>query len=146
MLLSNRMKDYQAGTLAALKLLGIQVDDPAKELFLKVSPKESNKTSRREQVAELYNVVMFVGDNLRDFSEAEFVAPKVPPDASLEWFNTETKRRQTEADKAIAHWGKDWFILPNPVYGEWDRLIGPDPISQMHPTTMTAEEAKSVNK
>jgi acid phosphatase len=141
-LLSNRLHANQAGSLAALEHLGIKVIDPAKELFLKVSPKESNKTARREQVAALYNVVMYIGDNLRDFSEVEFAAKKPPADADLNWFVEEIRRRQVEADKAAEHWGRDWFILPNPVYGEWDKLVGPDPLALMHPTTMKAPEAK----
>lgn len=140
-LLSNRLQVNQAGTLAALEHLGIKVDDPAKELFLKVSPKESNKTARREQVAALYSIVMFLGDNLRDFSEAEFAAKKPPEGAGIDWYLEEIRRRQTETDKAADHWGRDWFVLPNPVYGEWDKLIGPDPLSLMHPTTMKAPEA-----
>jgi acid phosphatase len=145
-LLSNRLHENQAGSLAALEHLGIKVLDPAKEVFLKVSPKESNKTARREQVAAQYNVVMFIGDNLRDFSETEFAAKKAPEGATLDWFLVEIKRRLTEVDKAAAHWGRDWFILPNPVYGEWDKLVGPDPLSLMHPTTMKAPAAKPAQK
>lgn len=141
-LLSNRLQGNQAGTLAALEHLGVKVVDPAKELFLKVAPKESNKTARREHVAAMYNVVMYIGDNLRDFSEAEFAAKKAPAGAGLDWYAEEIRRRQTEADKAVEHWGRDWFILPNPVYGEWDRLVGPDPLALMHPTTMKAPEPK----
>ncbi len=143
MLLSNRLQENQAGTLAALEHLGIKILHPEKELFLKVSPKESNKTARREQVAALYNVVMYLGDNLRDFSEADFVAKKPPPGATVAWYLEEIRHRQEAADLASEHWGRDWFVLPNPVYGEWDKLVGPDPLSLMHPTTMKAPEAKT---
>jgi 5'-nucleotidase (lipoprotein e(P4) family) len=142
--LSNRMQINQAGSLATLEHLGIKITDPAKELFLKVSPKESNKTARRAQIAELYNVVMYVGDNLRDFSETEFAAKKPPEGVGADWYVEETRRRKIEADMAAEHWGRDWFVLPNPVYGEWDKLIGPDPLSLMHPTTMKAPAAKSL--
>ncbi len=144
--LSNRLQVNQAGTLATLKHLGIKVVDPAKELFLKVSPKESNKTARREQAAANYNVVMFIGDNLRDFSEAEFASKKPPEGAGPDWYAEEIRRRQAAADKAAEHWGRDWFMLPNPVYGEWDKLVGPDPLALMHPTTMKAPAAKPVPK
>lgn len=142
--LSNRMQVNQAGTLETLEHLGITITDPAKELFLKVSPKESNKTARRAQIAELYNVVMYLGDNLRDFSEAEFAAKKPSEGAAADWYAAETRRRKDEADKAAAHWGNDWFVLPNPVYGEWDKLVGPEPLSLMHPTTMKAPAAKNL--
>ncbi len=144
--LSNRLQANQAGTMSVFEHLGIKVVDPAKELFLKVAPKESNKTARRAQVAALYNVVMYVGDNLRDFSEGEFAAQKPPEGAGVDWYVGEIRRRQTAADKAVDHWGHDWFILPNPVYGEWDKLIGPDPLSLMHPTTMKAPEAKAAKQ
>lgn len=144
--LSNRLQANQASTLAALEHLGIKVVDPAKEVFLKVGPKESNKTARREQVAAIYNIVMFLGDNLRDFSEAEFVVPKPPAGADVAWYREEIRRRQENADLAVAHWGRDWFILPNPVYGEWDKLVGPDPLALLHPTTMKPVEMKPAQK
>ncbi len=69
---------------------------------------------RREQVAAIYNVVMYLGDNLRDFSEAEFVAKKPPAGAGVEWYIE-------KFDDANPQWttrpnigGRDWFVLPIP--------------------------------
>jgi 5'-nucleotidase (lipoprotein e(P4) family) len=144
--ISNRLQANQAGTLEVFSHLGIKVDDPAKQLFLKVAPKESNKTVRREQVAELYNVVMYLGDNLRDFSEGGFVAQKPPADATVTWYLEEIKRRQAAVDQAAESWGRNWFVLPNPVYGEWDKLVGPDPLALMHPTTMKEPITKKASQ
>ena len=78
---------------------------------------------------------MLIGDNLRDFSEA-FVNPQLPnPSAATDLLAAMNSRKQ-EVDRSTFHWGQNWFIIPNPVYGEWDRLIKVDPIPLMHPTSM----------
>ena len=38
--------------------------------------------------------------------------------------------------RANYHWGNDWFILPNPVYGEWQRLCGDNPRGKLKVTAM----------
>jgi acid phosphatase len=131
--LSNRSEKLRAGTVAALKHLKLADGDPGERLLLKTTT--SDKTARREQVGAKFNVVMLVGDNLRDFSET-FAAPKFGPADGPEAFQKATAARNAAADAAAAHWGVDWIVLPNPVYGEWEKLIGPDPKAGFTPTTM----------
>jgi predicted secreted acid phosphatase len=49
-------------------------------------------------------VVAFVGDNIQDFPGL---------DQSL--------RRREDEDEAFAAFGARFFVLPNPMYGSWER-------------------------
>ena len=65
----------------------------------------SDKTSRRACVALDRNIAMFFGDQLGDFT----AEPEVQPDRD---------GRQTTGEFS-EYWGKTWFMLPNPTYGDW---------------------------
>jgi 5'-nucleotidase (lipoprotein e(P4) family) len=130
--ISNRTQLNVKSTESALQRLGLT----PYELQLRSEKGSSDKSSRREAVAAKYNVVMLFGDNLRDFSEA-FAARKVPASAPVDDFLKAMKERDAQVDGAACHWGVDWFILPNPHYGEWEKLIGPRPIEVLRPTSMT---------
>ena len=70
----------------------------------------SDKESRRRLVAAGYRVLLLLGDDLNDFLSGV-------RDASVE-------RR---AELAAAHadrFGSSWFVLPNPLYGSWERALG----------------------
>jgi len=133
--ISNRSEHYKKSTESALKRNGIDAGNSAGRLYLKPKGGTSDKSARREAAAAKYNVVMYFGDNLRDFSES-FQAAKLTKDATPEDYLKAIKQRAPSADEAACHWGIDWFVLPNPVYGEWEKLIGPDPTAVLHPTSM----------
>ena len=62
----------------------------------------SDKTDRRESMSTDYRVVLILGDDLNDFiSEDIFEAP----------------------DPYRARWGRSWIMLPNPVYGSWEKRL-----------------------
>lgn len=132
-LLSNRLAKYQDATVEALKFNGISTANIGDRLLLKDTT--SDKTARREVVKAKFNLVMLVGDNLRDFSE-EFVAPKLDySDAanrakgmSARWASVDANRQR---------FGAEWIILPNPVYGEWQRTLGPEARLNLRKTEMT---------
>jgi len=105
-------------------------------LYLNPADGSSDKSARREAVAARYNVLLYFGDNLRDFSETFANKNFLPKDPTQEDYQKAIARRAAAADDARVHWGIDWFVLPNPVYGEWDRLTGKDPKAVLHPTTM----------
>ncbi len=47
------------------------------------------------------------------------------------------RRRPVPIDNSAAsHWGVDWFILPNPLYGEWEKLLGDQPKLKLRATAM----------
>ena len=66
----------------------------------------SDKTSRRLAVSEKYRVLLLIGDDLNDFISAK----NLPI----------TKRQQLYLSNK-ANWGRSWFVLPNPNYGNWEQ-------------------------
>ena len=103
--ISNRTKaDYQA-TLVNLRRLGFPYAD---EDHLMLSEGTSDKETRRKKVMEQYNVLLFCGDNLSDFSNV---------------FYREGKNTREEVDAAKAEFGTRFIVLPNPMYGDWEKLL-----------------------
>lgn len=104
----------QEDTLANLRALGLDAPTLAEDLMLKAERPAwvSEKESRRREVAARYRIVLNVGDDFGDF------LPGV--------------RRQTVAERErtrCAHrdwWGRRWFLVPNPMYGSWQAVLGPD--------------------
>lgn len=84
-------------------------DDPPKLLLRKLT---SSKESRRAAVREHYNIIAIIGDNLGDFSD-DFRSPAIN--------SIEERREQVRA--YADEWGTKWFVMPNPLYGYWTRLI-----------------------
>ena len=82
----------------------------------------SNKTSRRENVEKAYRVVLYVGDNLRDFDE-KFRMEKFDP-AKPETIAAGIEGRKKAVDGDRESFGTKWIILPNPAYGEWNKPMG----------------------
>ena len=104
----------QDDTAANLEALGLGSPTLAEDLMLKGERPEweSEKLSRRQVVANSHRVVLNVGDDLSDFL----------PDV----------RRASVADRDRArcaheaHWGRRWFMIPNPMYGSWLVALGSD--------------------
>jgi acid phosphatase len=78
--------------------------------------------------------LLYAGDNLRDFSE-DFVVPRLKADDPAGQRQA-IRDRQAKVARAAYHWGTDWFILPNPVYGEWQKPLGVNPRDQLRLTKM----------
>lgn len=69
----------------------------------------SDKSSRRATVARSYRILLLVGDDLNDFVSARL---------SL-------GQREGLAVRHSDRWGRQWIMLPNPLYGSWeDALYG----------------------
>src|SRR4029078_9639849 len=119
-------------TLKALRMQGLGTQEV---LSLRAKGGASDKSARREEIAAQYNVVMYLGDHIRAFSEA-FAGKKRTPGDPLEKQLEAIRRGHKQVDQAICHWGVDWFVLPNPVYGEWDRdvQLGDDAKARLRPT------------
>jgi acid phosphatase len=143
--ISNRNEEFRTQDIAAIKHLGLSTEGIEGRLFLKPKGKDvsSNKAARREAVAARYNVLLMFGDNLRDFSDS-FAPPKVDPASGLDGLKAAIAERNKLADAAAVHWGVDWFVLPNPVYGEWDRMCGKDPKAVFPPTKIAFGKSPSV--
>lgn len=69
----------------------------------------SNKSPRRTSIAATHRVAMLFGDDLNDFVNAEA--------GGLDG-------RDALADTYRERWGRQWFLLPNPMYGSWERAVG----------------------
>lgn len=95
-----------------LRALGLPFADDRDALLLRGERAEwasSDKSTRRAWAAERYRIIALFGDDLHDF---------VP--------RTEFASREA----TLAGWfGERWFVLPNPMYGSWDRAIVDDACS-----------------
>jgi 5'-nucleotidase (lipoprotein e(P4) family) len=126
---TNRECDTRAGddsacpqqddTAANLERLGLGAPTLAEDLMVKGERADwlSEKLSRRLEIAKSHRIVLNVGDDLGDFL----------PDV----------RRQTAAERERARcahrerWGRQWFMIPNPMYGSWLVTLGPDPAAAL---------------
>jgi acid phosphatase len=66
---------------------------------------KSPKENRVSFIAKDYRVLMMFGDNLGDFTD--------------KYKGTYDERMKFFTENA-AHWGHDWFMLPDPEYGSWE--------------------------
>lgn len=107
--LSNRDASGEAATRENLRRLGFPLRDPAEVdvvLLQNERPEwTSAKGTRRAAVAERYRVVMLVGDNLGDFTDA---------------YKGSVADRAAVTDAHEAWWGSRWIMIANPMYGSWE--------------------------
>ncbi|MCI0423789.1 MAG: hypothetical protein L0387_05210 [Acidobacteria bacterium] len=114
--ISNRLDNLKDDTIRALAHNRISTQDlqDGPELRLLLKKETSNKQARIRQVEEKYQVIAYLGDNLADFpGETE----------QSEEFAERLAARHKKAEAAGEQWGSRWFMLPNPVYGDWDRAL-----------------------
>jgi acid phosphatase len=133
--LSNRNDANREHTVAVLERLGLNMDGINERVYLKPSGASSDKSPRRDAVCARYNVLMIFGDNLRDFSEV-FAPARLGDDSTAADFIAAIDARNEAVDDAACHWGVDWYALPNCMYGEWEKLVTPNPVDIMRHTDM----------
>jgi acid phosphatase len=68
------------------------------------------KQGRREHVASTHEVLLLVGDDLNDFVPAA----RTPAE------------RDVQVRQHAARIGSTWFLVPNPMYGSWERAMAGD--------------------
>ena len=103
--LSNRKRSQWAATERNLQALGLPLDG-LDSLWLRVE--SSDKQARRDALANQATVLQWVGDNLQDMN-------------NFKSYSTEEERLQVVQGQA-ERLGRDWILLPNPVYGPWEDL------------------------
>jgi 5'-nucleotidase (lipoprotein e(P4) family) len=116
---TNRDPAAREGTIETLRLLGIPTEgraEPSDLGLLVAEDSTSDKRPRFRRVESACRVLAYIGDNLGDFPAEFHVPPGMPASA----------RRERVAELA-AEFGTRWFILPNPVYGDWLGGLGPHP-------------------
>ena len=105
----------QDDTLANLRAVGLDNATLDDDLMLKNERPDwlSEKLSRRRLIARDYRIVLNVGDDLADF---------IPDLRGMSL--AERERSRCEHDD---WWGRRWFMVPNPMYGSWQRPLAADP-------------------
>lgn len=104
--ISNRFEENRTGTIENLKRFGFPYADDA-HLLLRTDT--SDKTARRNQVLEKYDIVMLLGDNLGDFDHIF--------DSSSE------QERSAGVSRYAKEFGNKFIVFPNPNYGTWDKAM-----------------------
>ncbi len=107
--ITNREDPVRKATIANLKALGIEASE--KNVLTK-NPDDGrgdDKVSRRAMVASSHRIVMLVGDSMSDLCSGMDE-------------KDQARRNQTARDKT-AMLGSRWIMMPNPVYGSWERAL-----------------------
>ena len=107
---SNRAEQDRQATADNLRALGFP-SISSETLLLNTST--SNKQARFDSIKNKgYQVVVYVGDNLNDFGQAT-------------WHKDNVQRRNFVAENHDK-FGTEFFLLPNPSYGDWESGLSPD--------------------
>jgi len=104
--ISNRRTEEHAGTLANLRAKGFPNADDA-HLLLRTA--EGSKAKRRAAVSATHEIVLLMGDNLNDFTEA--------------FDGKDAATRVAEVDRLAKEFGRRFIVLPNPLYGDFEDSI-----------------------
>ncbi len=103
--ISNRTNNTLEATMENMQRLGFPNID--KKYFLLKTDK-SDKTARRDSISKNYDIILFLGDNMTDFTE--------------EFANRDTTDFGTAVvQKYKADIGTRFIVFPNPMYGEWEK-------------------------
>lgn len=109
--ITNRKADEEGGTVANLRRLGFPLSDTEDRVLVRGERPEwepRDKAARRQFVASRYRVLAVLGDDLNDFVNTQGLG--------------DTDRDALIRDHA-GRWGRDWFVIPNPVYGSWEDVV-----------------------
>jgi 5'-nucleotidase (lipoprotein e(P4) family) len=101
---TNRKETEREATLKNLVEQGLPF---AENKYLILRTEESSKESRRKKIAETYTILLLIGDNLNDFAEV--------------FENRNENNGFAAVDEFKKEFGRRFIILPNPMYGEWER-------------------------
>lgn len=99
---TNRITDAEEATLNNMRDVDFP-DADAEHLLLR--SETSSKKARFEKIEADYDVLLYLGDNLSDFTSK---------------FRSSTERRNSLADSLQNHFGDKFIVLPNPIYGDWE--------------------------
>ena len=105
--ISARREHLRDCTTVNLRALGLPL--PGQErLLLNDGTPSSSKTQQRVDIASQYRILLLVGDNLNDFVSGS---------------KTDPAARRALVDEHAARWGREWIILSNPMYGNWEASL-----------------------
>jgi len=98
---SARKESLRDCTTRNLRLLDLPFADDSHLLL----DNGTSKSEYRRLIASRYRLLLLVGDNLEDFVEGS---------------KSGTRQRRELAERYARRWGREWIILPNPMYGHWE--------------------------
>jgi 5'-nucleotidase (lipoprotein e(P4) family) len=104
---SRRLESLRDCTTENLLALGFPVPDQKLLLLNNRSP-STKKAYLRTALASKYRILLLIGDDLEDFVSGS---------------KTDSPTRQALANQHAQRWGREWIILPNPMYGAWDTSL-----------------------
>jgi len=100
--ITNRKNEFKESTFENLKKYRLPfIDD--EHILMRTNDK--SKASRRANVLENKNVLLLVGNDLKDFSD-------IYDDKNI-------KERKALTDEYYKEFGNKWIMLPNAMYGSW---------------------------
>ena len=107
---TNRDSALEDATRANLERLGFPLAVQEDVILTRGERPEwgSDKSSRRAHIAQRYRIVLLVGDDLADFVAAD---------------RASVSERRALVERFRANWGTRWIVLPNPMYGSWERSL-----------------------
>jgi len=105
--ISARREALRDCTTSNLRALGLPLSGPERLLLNDGTP-ASSKTQQRAGIASQYRILLLVGDNLNDFVSGS---------------KTDPVTRRALVDEHAGRWGREWIILPNPMYGNWETSL-----------------------
>ncbi|MCC6470971.1 MAG: 5'-nucleotidase, lipoprotein e(P4) family [Alphaproteobacteria bacterium] len=105
--ISNRTAEEEPATRRNMEKLGFPMGGNVDTVLTSREQPDwtSAKSTRRAYVAKSYRILLNLGDNFGDFTDA--------------YRGTEAERLKVfEANKD--RWGREWIMLPNPTYGSFE--------------------------
>ena len=121
--ISNRTTKMMNATVRNLKSAGFPQAEESHVLLMSDDP---SKESRRKTVFLNHEIVLLLGDNLNDLSNA-FEGGTISD-------------RAAQVDSARAQFGSRYIVLPNPVYGAWESAV------YQYKSGLTEEQKDSLRK
>ncbi len=109
--ITNRHAGQESSTRLNLEKLGVALPNDVDTVLSEGEPPfnwPSDKSSRREYLAGRFRILLLIGDDLGDFVSGARDTPE---------------QRVRLAREHSERWGTSWFLLPNPMYGSWERAL-----------------------
>jgi acid phosphatase len=104
---SARHEEMRDCTTRNLQALGLPL--PNQDLLLLADGTSgSAKVKHRARMCWQYRILLLVGDNLDDFVDGSMADPAA---------------RRALASQHAGRWGREWIILPNPMFGNWESSL-----------------------
>jgi 5'-nucleotidase (lipoprotein e(P4) family) len=104
---TNRTKVEEEPTRENMRKLGFPMDANIDTILTAKEQPDwgSAKGTRRAAIAKHYRILLLIGDNFGDFTDA---------------YKGSVEERQKVYEENAARWGRDWLMLPNPSYGSFE--------------------------